>query len=488
MQTKFIKNIIPVLLSNVIILVLGISMAFVLPNVIGSVEGYGYWQLYYYYSGFHAFLLFGLDNGINLLYSGSKFDKIDRKKFSAFLAYIILTTILITALVSSFIFMFIHDANLRITLFFASLNIAIWGINTFSLQVNQITLRFKTYAKLNSLERILFVSAFAPLWLLGARVFWIYMFINILIRFVIMIYSIYTVRAAVDARMLNLKNIKLHKKSIIECIKVGLPLSASMVFLGLITTSPRLVVGKTLTIHDYGLFSLAFSSLSIVVAMIMVLSTVLYPSIKTLDSKYHEKLNAVIKYTVTYLCAIALSVCFFIPYIVKIFLPKYVGIDSYLFVLFPWVIYQCLGGIVNDVFYRVARLERRLLVNNIVGFIIIFAIQYIVMRLTTNLNLTIIIGLVIIACWVHINDAYLRIKNGWALSLYGYVDIPFVAGFIVISSYFKGITGFIVYIMFILVMTLLLIKKNSSLLSSLRLIRSGDGDQITQLPQDINNV
>lgn len=465
------SSFIAVFASNLAVIIAGIATSLLLPKIIGSVTEYGYWQLFFFYSGYYGLFLFGLNDGMNLLLAGKKFTHRDQATTSTIFFYllcILLAGVTIAAIIG---YTFIHDP-LYLLIFIAVLvNIIILNITGYTLHINQILLRFKTYAKINTLERVVFAALLIPLWLADARAFAIYIAISTVVRLIVMVYGLYSIKDIWRFEKPLVKNALKARKTIRTYILAGFPLTIGTIFSMLILTSSRIAVEKASTIYNYGLFSFAFAILSIVIMTVSAISTVLYPTLKTVDVSRHARIYSTLRYIVTMLCAISLLGSFLVPFITKAYLPEYASIAAYLFPLLAWVVYQCLGGIVNDTFLRTSRLEWHLLLVNALSFGAIFGLQLLAVTISKDITTMLLIGLAGVMMWFHLTKALILKKNGWSQHFVDYIDIPIVIGFIVISHFDKGLVGFSMYAVLVGSLLIFFRRRNAQIFSRLKFVK-----------------
>lgn len=445
MRKNFLRNLVTVVGSNLIAVVLGICISLILPILMGDVEAYGRWQLYYFYSGFYGLLLFGLNDGMNLLYAGQKYSALDRKKFSAFFAFLCVLMLFVSIFLVAAAILFLEDQTQKIIALSTIASFTFLNITGFVLHIHQITLRFKDYARINVLEKTLFVATFIPIYLINEKAYMIFIAASLTARAATTVYGLYTVSDLLQIKFINFQNLHVNIKYIFQNLRVGFPLTISTVLAMFIVTSPRIIVERTLSVYDFGLFSLAFAILSIIVIMISALSTVLYPSLKTRAKHTYHAYNARIRYVITILCGLAFAIAFAIPKFIELFLPDYIEVIPYIFILVAWVMYQSLGGMLNDVFFRLARLQKSLLVINVIGLAIIMLAQYTVLNITGDIKTTVAIGLLVLAIWFHMGDIYLYKKNHWQITVHNFIDIPIVLGFCVITALNSSLLGLLAY-------------------------------------------
>ncbi|MEQ9763810.1 oligosaccharide flippase family protein [Streptococcus sp. ZJ151] len=365
-NSSFFKNIFLVMFSNISLMFLGIVMSFALPLFL-SVENYGYWQIFLYYTSYLGMFLFGFNDGMNLRFAGIAIHKLDRKLFKSFFYFVVVFTIGLSA----FLFFLLSNVNTNNNLFFIYfmliINIVIFNINGFCIHINQMTKNFKIYSALNILERLLFVL-FIPL-LIWQSIdnFKILLLLNTFCRLVTMSINLYTIRQLVFC---NHKNIKLFdsssKKEIIKNFVSGFPLTMGSIFSTFISTIPRFIVEKNFTVTTYGIFSFSYSTLNLVIQIISAMSTVFYPSIRLLDLNKQKKLFVNIKNIIILFSYLGLLSYFFVVFMIKYFYPNYIDSLKYLHFIFPLLIYQTFNSIVTSVYFKVLRKERLYLINNFI--------------------------------------------------------------------------------------------------------------------------
>lgn len=446
MQSKITRNLSYVMSSNIIVMALGLIIMLFLPRFIGSVEDYGYWQIYYYYSAFFGLFLFGLNDGFNLLLAGTKFKSLDKKGLSVVLLLIILLTSLFSIILIIAFLAFIPDHEYKFIFSATALTILLLNISGFSMHVNQVSLRFKQYSILSSLERVLFVGLFLPLIFFGLEGFQVYVMVNLGVRLLVATYGIYSVRKVINLSEFNLRALASEKHTILKFIGVGWPLTYGTICATLISTSSRIIVERTMSVYEYGLFSLAFSFSLVVGLFTATLPAVLYPTLKIIAAEMRERVFNSLHLLIIAAGTLAMSLSFTIPTFLELFLPDYKPIASYVSYLFPWIIYQLVSLAILDVFYRLSRLEKQLFRNYFIGLIGIFLVQYWAISTYHDIAIMLVSGLVFYAIWTHICGVYLVLRNKWKLRAVQFIDVPFVVLFISVNVWNNSLSGLSLYL------------------------------------------
>ena len=284
-QKGFFKNILMVLSSNLIVLGLGVVISFALPLYL-SIESYGYWQLYNYYLGFVGLFLYGFSDGMNLRFAGNSLKDLNSSLFQSFLRFTVSFS-LVLSLILLAILSFFPSNDYKTIFFLVILNIFLFNVNGYFIHLNQMTLRFKQYSVANSMERVLFILFLVPLFLNNIRDYSVYIWINILCRMLTLFYNIST-----------LKEVAFYKKGVdrptlIPELKanflVGFPLTLASICSMLMTTMPRFVISSLMSITVFGIFSFGSTTINLVIQIILAMSTVFYPTLKTMSNEQIKK-------------------------------------------------------------------------------------------------------------------------------------------------------------------------------------------------------
>ena len=100
---KTAKNIIKVSLSNMIKLLAGVLVSFLLPRIIG-VTDYGYYKTFTLYATYIGLLHFGFADGIYLKFGGKNYDELDRQSFRMYSFFLICLELFITLILTGISF------------------------------------------------------------------------------------------------------------------------------------------------------------------------------------------------------------------------------------------------------------------------------------------------------------------------------------------------------------------------------------------------
>lgn len=399
MKGKVLKNIMMVLSSNVLLLILGITISFILP-LFFSIEEYAYWQLYLYYSGFVGVFVLGFNDGFNLRYAGNKIETLNGNLFKSFFGVVIGMSTMITAIAIVLSF-FLENYLIFV---FVSLNIAIFNVNGFCIHVNQMTKRFKEYSIANIIERVLFVISIPILLLIDKSGYVSFILLNLLCRIIAMTYNIISIRELFYYDSNQVPNKYNLNEEIYENFKGGFPLMLASICSMLMTTVPRVVVENVFSITEYGLFAFGYASINLVIIIITAMSTVIYPTLKSIRFTKQKEYYMIIKKSVLLFCTTALFSYYFVVLIINVFYQRYILVLDYLPMLFPVLVYQSFNSLVIANYSRVLRLEKYYLYNNILFLALNFCLTFFIALKINSIPILLLMSVIVMHIWSIISD------------------------------------------------------------------------------------
>ena len=142
-KKKFIKNIISVMIANIISLLGSITSGFLLPKIF-NIEEYGYYKIFTLYMSYAGLLHFGFLDGMLLKISGMKYEELDKQKYrkiTMFYAVFQLFVCLFVLLIS-----FSMERQYHYIFFFLGLCIFSTNLITYFQFISQATMRFNEFS------------------------------------------------------------------------------------------------------------------------------------------------------------------------------------------------------------------------------------------------------------------------------------------------------------------------------------------------------
>lgn len=350
---KIYKNIIFVALSNIITLLAGVLVGFVIPKIM-SVTDYGYYKIFTLYFGYTGLFHLGFCDGIGLYFAGKKYDSLDKEKFRLYSKFLLIFQTIVLIIVTSISMAFIGNEYMLILLF---VGLALFGnnITNYYQMISQITFRFKEFSIINSLKSILTIVAVLSLYLIykftsnGYIDYYIYVAIYVGVFYLFALFYIISYR---DITFGHTSKLKDNLKDIKLFFKIGFSILLSNLITVLLLNIDRQFVSIWYPTEDYSMYAFAYNLLNLVTTAISAIATVLYPSLKNktkdeLKNKYHS-MTAIIMTIVT----VGLMGYFPLVFIVEWILPNYTNSLIIYKIVYPGLIFSSAVSIVLANYYK----------------------------------------------------------------------------------------------------------------------------------------
>lgn len=226
-KNKAFGNIAKVAISNILKLLSGVLVGFLLPKIIGVTE-YGFYKTFTLYASYVGILAIGITDGIYLKYGGKDYEELDHNIFRFVSRFYLLFEIIISLIISAICF-FSLDGDIQFIFLCLSVFIIASNITGYYQIISQITSRFNELSFRNLLQSVLTGVAILVLWLLhkyfnysvSYRLFTV---IYVGIMSFLAIWYLYTYREITFGKIDIIKNKRI---LIFDLIKVGVPLLVS---------------------------------------------------------------------------------------------------------------------------------------------------------------------------------------------------------------------------------------------------------------------
>ncbi|SDL41507.1 Membrane protein involved in the export of O-antigen and teichoic acid [Kandleria vitulina] len=447
-----IKSIFQVALSNILKLLSGVLVGFLLPKLIG-VEDYGYYKTFTLYASYVGVFHFGLADGIYLKFGGLNYNELDRKHFRFYIRFFIFLEMIISLMLMIYSLFFLKNDYLFI---FVCISIFLFFNNIigyFQL-ISQITSRFKELAIRNIINSLLTVVSVLII-LLISKIdsnivsYKLYVIQYLLIFIVLAIWYIKTYSDIVFGEMILFKY---GINDIVYFIKIGFPLMLSILCSSLVLTIDRQFVSILYDIRTYSLYAFAYNMLSLITTSISAISTVLYPTLKRMDKKNlqenYSNLNSIIIMLV-YGCMITY---FPLSVIVRQFLPQYLN-SLYIFrIIFPGLVLSSSITIVMHNYYKTLSMNTEFFVKCVIVLILSTLANWIAYKFVGTPSSISIASIIVLFFW-YISVEYSLISKycvAWKKNM-GYILLMMFSFYIITLINNIILSGFIYISIYILI-------------------------------------
>ncbi|MDF2700952.1 MAG: integral rane protein, partial [Haloplasmataceae bacterium] len=434
------RNLIYVLTSNIINVSIGIAIGFVLPNLL-TVDGFGYYQLFIFYSGYVGFFHFGFIDGIYLKYGGYNYEDINIETFRKYIFYLFFQQSIISILFIIMSYLFFSGDRQGIFVL-VSINLFILNIITYFSFLSQI---FKNFRLISYLSILIKTLNFIVIYIFIIFKLDNYHLMNIaitLLNVISLVILIYYYRKITFGKR---ESIIQQNNDIKEIYIMGFPLMIGN-FIGILVVGiDAFIVDNLFGIDDFSTYSFAISVTSLLLIFVGSVSSVLYPYLSRINKdKYKEFYSKLANLSVIF-CSLGLATYFILIVIVKAYLPKYVDSIMIFAFLIPAIVLRSFISLVTTNYYRILKLQKKYLVNNILALMASIIVFTVVLLINKSIEAVALGYLISHFLWFLYSDFYFsKINSLKFLKRFFYLIIIFSSYFIVIRFNFViGITLFL---------------------------------------------
>ena len=436
----FAKNFSYTFTSNILALLISVVTALVIPKLI-SVEQYGYYQLYIFYSNYVGVSFLGLCDGFYLRIGGKYYDELDKSLYSTQFRLLGLFEIIVYAGIFCGSLFFTTDANKHYITSCVCVAAVGMCLQWFIIYILQATARIKEYAIVTISERILYVLVTVPSVLLGYRGFRLLVVTDVIAKYVSLSIGVFFCRDMVFAKLLPIKGV-LHE--IWENISAGFKLMLASLCNMLIIGVVRFGVERRWDIATFGKVSLTLSLSNMVLTAINAVSVVLYPMLRRIDEKNMPKIYGVMR--VALMSVIFGGIILYYPAqrLLSAWLPQYAESLRYAAILLPICVYESKMSMLVNTYYKTLRLENMLMKCNIAALalsVVCTLVSTLVMNSVTAAIFSILIVLIfrcVISELLLTKHIEIQVTKDIAL------EFIMTAAF-VICNWFFGASGMVAY-------------------------------------------
>lgn len=320
------KNIISVGFVNILSVVSGLILGFIIPSVL-SIEGYSYLKTYTFYVSYVGILHFGFIDGMYLKYGGKSFEDVNKEELKCehrifFIIQLLVTFIAILASI------FLKDK----ILFIVALTIIPVNILSFNRSFFQATGQFKKYTNMMYFYIIFyFFGNLILIFLFNSDNYMYYCIVTLIANLVVAIYlekKLFEVFKKVD---------NIYFKDVWKNIKTGFFVLLGNFSVLIFCAIDRWFIKLFYSVEDFAYYSFAISVINIMNVLINCISITMYNYIAR---NYDEKRIVKLKEYILLISCIS-TISYFVFYgIIKLVLNKYIPslqVISVLYLSYPYM-------------------------------------------------------------------------------------------------------------------------------------------------------
>lgn len=357
------------LFSQILILGLGIVRSLIVPAFL-SVESFGYWQIYVFYTAYVGLFALGFNDGIYLRYGSYNYNDLPFEKLRSstrLLIWMLSTFCLICIIL---LYFFCEDKSLRFALIFSSFNILILGVSSVLTFIMQITNQIKRFSFFSILDKVLVVLSIILMFFLDKHNYEIIVVVDFISKIAVLLVMILLYKELFFGKIASwLNTIEEFRLN----INIGMKLMIANLMGMLITGIGRITVQFFGEIKDYASYSFGTSITNIILMGITAISLLLYPTLKRLPKENYQKYFIQINSSITIFNLVSLLLYFPAYYFIQAYFNKYNDVLEYLNLFFVIVVLLSKMSVLNNTFYKILRKEKEMLKANL-SVVIIFCV------------------------------------------------------------------------------------------------------------------
>lgn len=417
------------MVSQVLVLVLGILKTLLIPVVLG-IGDFAYWQVYVFYITYIGLFTLGFNDGIYLRYGGAEYQTMGsariRSSVRLYALYLLGASVLMLAVCSVE-----PDPSKRIVFYLATLNIIVMGMMAVFSFVLQATGRLQRFGVLNAVDKFLFLFFLLALFLFGAKSFTSFVVAELVSKCVALFFMAASCRELIKGKGADWGTAFAEVRENVACgLKLMLANLSGMLVLG----AGRMVIEYWGTLESYAFYAFGVSMTNLALVALTSVSIVIYPVLKRLPEEhylhYYEDTNA----KLFVFSLLMLGGYFPVVWLISHAIPKYTPVIPYLNVLFVVTVLQGKMQLLNNNFYKALRYEGQMLRANVESLIVAVILSAALYSLHRSVMAIAVAALLTMAYRVFMSERFLRAAMGGGAAGKMHVEAGAYLVFIVITT------------------------------------------------------
>lgn len=403
---RTIKDIAKVTFSNVIKLLSGILVGFLLPKIIG-VTDYGYYKTFTLYATYVGLFHFGFSDGIYLKYGDKNFEELDKSRFRLYTSFLFFLEVGVS-LVSALVFSLSLHGELRLIFVCLAVYMLSTNIINYYQIISQITKRFNELSTRNIIQSLMTCLSVIILWivhkcsgdLLSYRIY------TIIFTSIFVVLAVWYAITYKDLTFGKKESFKGNWKTLFSFFVIGFPLLIANLCSSFILAIDRQFVNVLFDTDTYAVYAFAYNMLALITTALSAISTVLYPTLKRTNRETLKYNYPFLVETILIFVFACLLVYFPLLAFVPWFLPKYVDSLPIFRIILPGLAVSSTITIVMHNYYKTENKELMFFIKSIIILVLSFVanlIAFFVFKTTISISVASIIIMVI---WYFLVEEY----------------------------------------------------------------------------------
>ena len=381
-MNKIVKSVSLAFVAQIFSLLVSVFMSFFVSKFI-SVEAYGFYQLFLFYSTYVGLTQFGVSEGVYLESGGKQFSELDLPDLKNLFwsTQIVQAGILILLMCGYRVFIPDVDRNIIIAMNAFGALIGLWG-GYFGLMLQAVN-ETEKFSKAVIIGRIIALVLVVLAVILGVKDFITYCLANLFGTLIADIIITVYCRRVLTVKTPFHFNLKAHRKTVVAGMSLLLASLVSSFTIGI----NRIYIDSEYGIETFGRVSMALSLCNLFILFSIQVGMVMFPNVVNLSSKRKKDIYDILSTFIT--CMVPVFMVCYIPlqWILERWIPEYAESIRWMLFLVPYMVCEVKGPIIYGTYMKAFRKEKYLFKVNIIGFIVCAVVNLIVIKTTNSLEL-----------------------------------------------------------------------------------------------------
>ncbi len=284
LEEKGIKrNLLSVMLAQVVSMGASVVMAFLVPKVLG-IEEYAQWQTFILYTGYCGMAAIGANDGMLLRLGGRRIESVGRGEFGN--VFLLFVAIQVAFGAISFAFAISSDDLIaRLPLVVAAIYLPIYNITTYLQYFFQATNHAELFARSSNINRAVFLFLLIGLVAFRSSNHVPYVVAYTVSLAVSLTYCIWTLRTLLHREGVAFNStIKVFRDDVISGMNIMIAFYAGLLILGV----GRFAVQSCCSVYEFSYYSFASSLMGFALTFIAQIGVIMFPMLKRADAGRQE--------------------------------------------------------------------------------------------------------------------------------------------------------------------------------------------------------
>lgn len=437
---NILKNFTYTIFSNLSTTVISTCVIFIIPKLVSPTQ-YGLFQIFTFYFSYAGLLQIGWLDGIYLRFGGMHYNMLNKALFKG-QQYLYIAFQFIILIVISLCGLFTTKPEYKFIIITIAFGIFFANLKNFYQIILQMTNRIAEFAVSNIITSGVY-AVLLLIFIIGkCDNYRYYILFNIAGQIISFIYTLVICKGLFVNRISAEYRYDEVKKNMYVGSKISFAGIAAMLILGVV----RVGIQKEWSVETFGRVSLVLSVSNLLMLFINAASLVLFPIIKRIKDISKAKLYNTIEEVFLPVLFLLLLLYYPANVFINYWLPTYRSSLVFMAFLFPLGLYQGKFEVLTNTFFKVWRMENKLLLVNVLSLILATFLTIVFSYVVHSLQMTIFTIIVSMMFRSFLAELIIKrkVKNhSW---IFFASEFTLVNIFILSNIFFNVMTSFLVYL------------------------------------------